>query len=52
MTGKSALPQLIVQRINLLKISVASQAIVYLAFARNVDGNLNKRPFQYKLLSL
>lgn len=35
MTGKSALPQLTVQRTNLLKISVASQVIVYLVFACN-----------------
>lgn len=51
MTGKSALPQLTLQRTNILKISVVSQAIVYLVFAKNVDGNLNKQPFQYKLFS-
>ena len=38
-TDKSELPQLLLKRRSMLKYIVALQAIVYLAFVRNVDGN-------------
>lgn len=47
-TDKSELPRLLLQRRSVLKYSTALQAVVYLAFVRNVDGN----SIQYKFFSL